>query len=89
MTFFLLKNKTATPIPGRFSAAFAAGAVPSIHVNDMQHEGQDSPTPFNTQQARESLGREVIRLSMRWQVTRVFVVPKIFSSCSPVLLLQL
>lgn len=40
--FFLLKNKIATPIPGRFSAAFtavAARAVPSIHIKDMQHEG--------------------------------------------------
>lgn len=41
MTSFLLKNKIATPVRRRFSAAFtavAAGAVPSVAGKDMQHE---------------------------------------------------
>lgn len=44
---FLLKNKIAAPIRGRLSAAFtaaAAGAVPSINVKDMQHEGKGLST---------------------------------------------
>lgn len=46
---FFLKNKIAIPISRRFSAAFtavAAGAVPSIHVKDMQHEGKRTLYPL-------------------------------------------
>lgn len=49
MTFFLLKNKIATPVRRRFSAAFmavAAGAVPSITGRDMQHEERTLPVPL-------------------------------------------
>lgn len=91
--FFLLKNKIATLIPGRLSAAFtavAAGAVPSIHVKDMQHEGTRTlyPLPLIYSRARVFKGGKC-KAEHEMAGHQVFVVPKIFSSCSPVLLLQL
>lgn len=75
MTSFLLKNKIATPVRRRFSAAFtavAAGAVPSVAGKDMQHEERTLPAaPPSPRQPGRVRGREVLRLSLRWRVFRL------------------
>lgn len=84
--FFLLKNKIATPIRGRFSAAFtavAAGAVPSSHVKDMQHEGTRTlpPLPLIYSRARESLREGSDKAEHEMAGHQGFCGSKVLSSC--------
>lgn len=68
-TFFFFSKIKWPPHPG-VSAAFTAVAagVPSVHVIDMQR-GEVLRPP--TAGRGDFKGGEVIRLSRRWQITRV------------------
>lgn len=54
--------------------------MPSIHVKDMQREGKRTLHPPHSSTAGGEIfqGKEVIRLSWRWQITGFLMMLKIF-----------